>query len=1400
MMDAAEAEQPSRRDGDWWPSLRRVLVTVGGLSLLLIAISVIGLQLLNTRPGQAWLARQLGNIAPESGLTIAVGRIDGSLFSNLTIYDLRLGDPKGVFLASPAVVLNWDPTAILSNRLHITRLSADEVRLLRRPALRESAEPQPLLPKFDMHVGRLAIDRLLFEPPVVGRRHVARVSGRATIRAGRALVQLDATAPTGGDRIALHLDSEPDRDRFDLEAGVRAPMNGVLTSLLRLNAPLDVRIAGDGRWSAWRGEARATLGSRSLADIRINVLDGQFSLSGTAAPGLVTTGVVQRLTGPQVTLSATALFANRRLDGTLRAASAALRLDAQGAIDLDDDRFEGVAINARLLQPSALLRRLSGRDIRLAVTVEGARATPTIDYVLTSPQFALGRTGFERFRAAGTIQVDEEPLVIPLAATAARVTGVGTAAGGLLTNVRVEGPLRVRSPGPTLYSNELRLRSDRLIGRAVASLSLRTGVYDVKLLTELARYLIPGLGLVNVEADLHAVPDPVGGTRVRGKATAKVVRLDNAFFRSLLGGLPTLTADLDWAPTGVIGFSNARLTSPLLRLTGSGVRQIGGIYEISAAGQSVRYGPVGVTLKGQLSRPDLGLRFVRLGYGIGLRDVTAQLAASPTGWSVEARGVSNYGPVTARGQLVLRPNQPLLVDIAQLNAIGLVASGPLVQSNGLFAGTLAVNGPGLSGTVKLSPSGAVQRADVALSANQARLSLDSPVAIGSGTLSATVLLQPDAPSVTGRVTVAQLRRGNLIVEAGTANIDYRDGRGRATGYVRGEQGVPFALNLDVTATPERLTVGTVGTVDTHPVRLAAPAELTRLADGWQLAPVIVRLPDGQAQLSGQFTESTALHTRLDAVGLRVLNLFLPELDLTGRASGSVELLFPGGNALPRGTANLRISGLSRAGLSASSLPVDLAINARIDADSAAARAVLQRRGRVVGRMQGVLRPIPGGAGDSITERLLSAPLSAQLRWNGPTGALWPLIGVEAFEVRGPVAIAADLGGHLGEPTVSGTIRANGARLESTILGTVIENIVLDSSFDGSRLVLKSVSGTSGRDGRVTGSGSIDLSALRGFPIDLQLQLARAQILRRDDLRATATGPLRITSGPQGGLIRGNLSIDSARFRIGRPAIEQVPELDVEERNADLVRRSAPPRRPTVWKLDVQAAANNDVEVDGLGLESEWRTDLHLTGPVDQPSISGNAELLRGSYEFAGRRFELTRGLLRFTGGYPPDPIVDLVAEARVEGLTATLRIGGTARQPEISFGSVPALPEDEVLSRVLFGSSITELSAPEALQLAGAITALRRDGGANLDVFNTLRRATGIDRLRILPGDTTKGRGAAVAAGEYLGNRVYVEVATDARGYTATQLELELTRSLSILAQIQTFGGNGVNLRWSKDY
>jgi translocation and assembly module TamB len=228
-------------------------------------------------------------------------------------------------------------------------------------------------------------------------------------------------------------------------------------------------------------------------------------------------------------------------------------------------------------------------------------------------------------------------------------------------------------------------------------------------------------------------------------------------------------------------------------------------------------------------------------------------------------------------------------------------------------------------------------------------------------------------------------------------------------------------------------------------------------------------------------------------------------------------------------------------------------------------------------------------------------------------------------------------------------------------------------------------------------------------------------------------------------------------------------------------------------------AGGNMRATGLGIDSIWRTNVDVGGTADAPRITGRADLVQGEYEFAGRNFRLERGIIRFRGESPPDPLLDIRAEAQVQGLDATVMVGGTGLKPEITFASVPQLPQDELLSRILFGTSITNLSAPEALQLASAVAALQ-SGSGSLDPINSLRRAVGLDRLRILPADIATGQKTAVAAGKYVTRKLFVEVITDGQGYSATRAEYQVTRWLSLLSTISTIGRTSANVRVSKDY
>jgi translocation and assembly module TamB len=235
-------------------------------------------------------------------------------------------------------------------------------------------------------------------------------------------------------------------------------------------------------------------------------------------------------------------------------------------------------------------------------------------------------------------------------------------------------------------------------------------------------------------------------------------------------------------------------------------------------------------------------------------------------------------------------------------------------------------------------------------------------------------------------------------------------------------------------------------------------------------------------------------------------------------------------------------------------------------------------------------------------------------------------------------------------------------------------------------------------------------------------------------------------------------------------------------------------------LNLHLRAPGRIFVSGMGLEAEWSTDMRVTGTAGSPSVVGELDLVRGTYSFAGKDLDLDNSSnVTFDGGAPTNPVLAITATTTVNAITATIAITGRAQLPQIAFTSTPALPQDEVLSQLLFGSSVTSLSPTEAIQLAAALNSLRGSGGG-FNPLGKLRSVAGFDRLRIVGANAQTGQGTSVAAGKYLARNVYVEVITDARGFTATQLEIALSKALSILSSTGTFGGSNASLRYRRDH
>ena len=445
--------------------------------LLLIAALIVGL---NTGPGKRFIAGQLAGYTTASGINIHVGEIEGSIYGHMILHDLEVRDAKGAFLTAPSIDIHWHPFAYIHSKIDLDSVTAGEIRMLRNPALKPvPSDPNaPTIPDIDLTLGHLHVDRFLLDPPVTGQRHIVRIDGGAVIADRRAQLTVDAGAIVapgvkGGDTLHLRIDAVPSQDRLLVDVKLSAPAGGVVDSYAKLGRALTLSVGGQGNWHHWRGLAAATAGGQPLMNVALTAQDGSFGAHGGVMPGILLTGPAARLTQPAIHIDATTTLDKRKADTHVALSSSALTAQAAGLIDFGQSRLGDLKIKARLLTPGAIAPNLAGRNVAVTAALNGPFASPSVAYRISADAISFGANGIEGLVAEGNATIGQQKILVPIHATAKRVTGLNAAAGGLVTNLKVDGDIAYQNG--QVFSDNLHLRSDRIDATALVLADLKSG-------------------------------------------------------------------------------------------------------------------------------------------------------------------------------------------------------------------------------------------------------------------------------------------------------------------------------------------------------------------------------------------------------------------------------------------------------------------------------------------------------------------------------------------------------------------------------------------------------------------------------------------------------------------------------------------------------------------------------------------------------------------------------------------------------------------------------------------------------------------------------------------------------------------------------------------------------------
>jgi len=1391
------------------PLLGRAL-RYAGIAVAVLVVLVAALWIwLSTQSGRDMVAAQISRLSFANGMSLHVDRIEGSLLGALTIRNLDIGDPDGRFFHAENVALDYRPLAYIGGHLDIRRLHIPAARLERAPRFKPTPPSnEPLLPDLDIDVGQLAVDRLEIAPAITGRRHVVSLQGQAHIADRRARINARAAAlvapgVAGGDRLALKLDAVPQINRLNMDFALDTPADGLLAALTGQAEARHLRLAGRGDWKAWNGSLAASAGGKSLADLVINARSGTIHVAGLAHPDVWLKGQNSALFQPETKVDATAAFDNRQMQVKAQIGNANFALGVQGMADMGNNTMHQMRLALNVMQPRVLATNLSGNGIAAEATIDGSFAAPRIAYAVKAASSGFGATRIDGLAASGSAALDKDHWRIPVNGTARAITGVSASVAPLLDHVRFGGDFGYADG--RLLSDNIRLQSSRIDARAVVIADLPRALYTGTLNGTINGYRVESVGIFNLASNIGLKTQANGGFRLEGRVSARSTRLLSGGIAGFLGGNALIIARVGYGSDGVATVDGLTVAAPAFRLAnGRGRYDAKGQIAFAADASSDRYGPIRLSAKGSVAQPVLHLEAPRPGMGVGLAALVADVRGAGGAYQVNAKAASDYGPIGA-DLLVSTAKGPLAVDLRPGTSLaGIALTGHVQQqAAGPFAGALALAGAGVNGRVELSAVGAHQRAVAAITGQNVSLPGKAGLSIARLVVKADAVMA-DQPQVNADVQLAGARQGDFYLAQTRANIAYRDGAGDVKLLTEGRNRYPFRRAAQGRLSPDLWRVAVNGRINGVNIASRGAVEIVPEKPGYLLRPATLSVNNGSLRIEGRYGAASTLRARLDGVDLALVNGFVPDLGLGGRMSGSLDLDQAGAGAMPRVDAHLQVAGLTRTGLSAVSTPVDITMAAQLDNRAAHAQALVRRGDAQIGQMQ-VNATMGAAETGTWSNRLMAAPLSGGVRYNGPADVLASLAALSDQSLKGPIGIAADFGGSAHAPSITGTVRAQKLVYDNATYGTRLSDMALQGRFTNDRLEVQSLTAKAG-DGTVKASGFISLSAQEGYPIQLGINMANAQLASGADLSARASGDIKLVNAPgQPPTVSGTLDLPETHYRIVRQGSAAVPTLSgVRHKPAigpERISGDAEPVHslPVNWNLDMRVRADNQIFVTGMGLDSEWSSNLRIGGSTTQPAITGTVRAVRGTLDFAGHSFTIDSGTITLNGGDLTDPALNIRASGAISDVTISIVITGTGSNPEIALTSDPALPQDELMARILFGGPVGSLSTLQAVQLASSLNTLRGAKGG-LNPLGALQSATAISRLRVLGADATTGRQTALAAGKYITNNIYVEVVTDTRGYMATQLEIALTKAFSVLSQAGQFGGTGVTARYRKRY
>lgn len=1263
------------------------------------------------------------------------------------------------------------------------------------------------------------------------------------------------------DQISVNI-LYPDEDTsLTAEMFIFAPQGGFFGALAGIDNQYDMtaEFKGRGPIDNWRGQLTTKIGDVNIAKADIAIGGQSLSINAALDAGGYLSDEEAALFGSTATLKMDISPSDQdgRRDLSVRLLAETMKLDVGGALltkELNILETLDFSVEITNAQPfNKLTAPLKFDAFSIEGTVSGRVSNPSIKFRLPRAVPIVVEDISTEIDGSFDVSLQNSIVTVSASGVLAKIEGASIEEFKPIlapsVNWSVAGSYNIVSTALEVDAAQL--------GNAEFEVSV-SGQADNKfqaisadataVIKELASLVPDANGTLNLIVDVDR-PSGEDDLTANVRLATNELNTSDDVLNAILGMKPFLEGKFNQKPDGAVTIEDMRLTGALISAAGSADITANQAFENAVfnlsfddlqkitplAGIQFDGGiDIAVALSGPISSPNvnmetalnsLDLQTLQV-QNLVLKGQVADVFNKPVG-VLNAIGETNIGVLDASANINADSASSIFIPNLDVKIGEYLASGSLrLPKSQPIRGSVVINTQvsedqttsrfgTIEGAIELSDQSGAQKLEI----DGTLVDINMPVGetdlliVNNGSISSSITLFENNIEISGNLSLDTVSHPRLQASSILARAKREDGLTNYSLEAIGTNLMPYDLQAEGTirsqGSAEAVTLSLEGSVAGDKINTRQPINISLSGGGYTVAPFILDIGEGEIGAEASSLKNTGVSASLDIknISTTAARTFFPEIPVTGTIDGTANLQLGNENTEDASSSKLGDFDISFRDLYAvgNDLPIDqgveMNIRGELSSDMLTITGSATLPAIVDADFSGAF-PVKFDQSDNAFSLPPSEAIAGDLSWRGNVGLIWPVLGLVNHDISGKIDAELKLSGTYESPDVDGYINLNNGRYENAQTGFVASDITLETTVADRRFLVKKLSATDGGGGAVNANGFVQLHEDFKYNTDIDLILDKARLVRKPKLSITASSTLKFVSNGITSSVSGDVTVDSANIGVIERGDSDVIELNVREINGteddgserDIVEASI--SKPI--ELNVDFRVPNQLFIRSYGMDSEWSADIKITGTSFAPLVAGNATLVRGTFDFSGKRFNLTRGNLTFTGERKIDPILDISAENQLPDLTAILTITGRASAPKIEVSSSPSLPQDEVLSRVFFGTSVADLSPVETVQLAATIHSLSTGGGQGL--VGGIRRSLGIDRLSIGQSEN-RDYGTTITGGKYLTNNIYVEVTTaPATGETATAVEVGLTKNLSLITRRTLDHDNNLAIRWSWNY